>query len=818
MWRAWLGLWALAAVAVAQEPISARLFLRPSEQVLAPQQGSAYWVHEELLRAVCALPVQELQLSDFPIAPGEWRTLHLRRAPLVVDGETEWWVGISPARPGKPEEQRRHRGIVHFAFRGEIVGEEGSSVWLNIVGGELYGLIRRGTQQLVGIMPTGQQWGAEREHVLGEHTGAQLWEWVCLTRDEVETKPEPLPRPQQFSPLLRVRVAVETTTPLYQRLQGNLERVYNYITALFAMVSRIYEDEVNVTFYLPWVQVWAAPPDGQEDPYQNDSDISALLGEVTTYWNTYRTNVRRDLVHVVTAPGATMVGGIARLNTLCQESQAYSVSGIQASYRYPTLSYTWDVHVVAHEIGHVFGAPHTHACTQFWTPPLDTCVTRDDSRYPTPDACYSAPVRPTVSPGSIMSYCHLYGGRVAMTFLPVVANVIRTRRAQSCLIVPPRPTVLIQHPVGNQTFRARDTVQIRWTSYQVSAVNIEYSVDSMGSWNRIASSVPAGDRVYAWRIPNENYPAVWLRVYDVTNPITGDTTMASFAIEAPTLQLTYPVGGERFGQRERVGIFWTATLLNAVNIYFSADGGSRWDTVALGVTGQSYMWTIPTVVTDRARIRITDASNLGLSTESGPFSIGVPVLRLLQPNGGETWRIRQRYEIRWESEFVSRIRIDYSVDSGQTWRMIRASYDADTGRYVWTVPNTPTNRALVRLQNLGIPDQVVQSAGVFTIADTIIGVREPWRSSGLQLQLVPSVVQGQWVWLKLTTPEPLPRLQVQLRTLLGSECGEPLRWSELPAGEHVLTVPVPATLANGLYWVELVSTSGRWVLPLQLVR
>jgi hypothetical protein len=61
MWRAWLGLWALAAVAVAQEPISARLFLRPSEQVLAPQQGSAYWVHEELLRAVCALPVQELQ-------------------------------------------------------------------------------------------------------------------------------------------------------------------------------------------------------------------------------------------------------------------------------------------------------------------------------------------------------------------------------------------------------------------------------------------------------------------------------------------------------------------------------------------------------------------------------------------------------------------------------------------------------------------------------------------------------------------------------------------------------------------------------------
>jgi hypothetical protein len=361
-------------------------------------------------------------------------------------------------------------------------------------------------------------------------------------------------------------------------------------------------------------------------------------------------------------------------------------------------------------------------------------------------------------------------------------------------------------------------VQIRWTSYQVSAVNIEYSVDSMGSWNRIASSVPAGDRVYAWRIPNESYPAVWLRVYDVTNPITGDTTMASFAIEAPTLQLTYPVGGERFGQRERVGIFWTATLLNAVNIYFSADGGSRWDTVALGVTGQSYMWTVPTVVTDRARIRITDASDLGLSSESGPFSIGVPVLRLLQPNGGETWRIGQRYEIRWESEFVSRIRIDYSVDSGQTWRMIRASYDADTGRYVWTVPNTPTNRALVRLQNLGIPDQVVQSAGVFTIADTVIGVREPWRSSGLQLQLVPSVVQGQWVWLKLTTPEPLPRLQVQLRTLLGSECGEPLRWSELPAGEHVLTVPVPATLANGLYWVELVSTSGRWVLPLQLVR
>lgn len=806
-----------AVLTKAQEPLSARLFLRPAEHLLQPSQVMAYWVREPLVRAVAMLPHTELELSHFPIGEGQEATVRLRRLPSVVDGRTQWWRGIRPARDGQPEQLEPMPGVTQYVFRGTILGEAGSDVVLSIVGGELYGYLRRGNGRLWGFVPSGQRWGDEREHLLAEQ--GPVHPWLCAIEQTSEywkelQKAREADQPVlHFATLRQARVAVEATSSLYLRLNRDYDRVAAYIASLFAMASRIYEDEVNVTFVLPWVLIWMAPPDGEEDPYQNDNDIGALLGEVATYWNQHRRSVERDLVHVLTVPGGTMVGGIARLNTLCLPGSAYSVAGIRGSYSYPTLSYTWDVHVVTHEIGHVFGAPHTHAC--YWGPPLDTCVTQDGAPYPTPDACYRSPItpRPAWDGGSIMSYCHLVQPSVALTFRPRVAVVIRNSRAENCLQQPPAPVLLLQYPVGNQNLRGGEEIEIRWTSAQVQAVTLEYSVDTLRTWQRIAEGIPASQRSYRWRLPQSTIPAMWLRIYSVVDPRIGDTTITSFAVQMPELRLTRPAGGERYGQGERVGVEWTSTLVPAVRLLFSPDGGARWDTLAQATSARSYQWTVPSIETEQALMRVEDTSDASLVHQSQPFAIGVPVLSLQVPNGGERWAAGTRQLIRWHSDFVSRVRIEYSTDSGQSWRVIRASYEAALQSYEWEVPNTPTEQALVRLRNLANPNHQAQSAAPFAI-EPALSVQPPQEAS---TQVQPPFVEGGWLWLRVRAIEPLQAVRLRMLTLLG-QLVEEIRWEQIPKGEQVLVLPIPAGLSEGVYLVQLLTDSGRWGFPVRIIR
>ncbi|MFT5885379.1 MAG: hypothetical protein ACI9IP_001839 [Arcticibacterium sp.] len=85
----------------------------------------------------------------------------------------------------------------------------------------------------------------------------------------------------------------------------------------------------------------------------------------------------------------------------CQKDIAKGMSGSITNSVTNVPTYSWNVEVIAHEIGHNFGLPHTQSCT--WsdgttTGPLDNC-------YPVEGECDPGPA-PT-NGGTIMSYCHL---------------------------------------------------------------------------------------------------------------------------------------------------------------------------------------------------------------------------------------------------------------------------------------------------------------------------------------------------------------------------------------------------------------------------
>jgi hypothetical protein len=81
------------------------------------------------------------------------------------------------------------------------------------------------------------------------------------------------------------------------------------------------------------------------------------------------------------------------------------------------------------------------------------------------------------------------------------------------------------------------------------------------------------------------------------------------------------------------------------------------------------------------------------------FSILVPTLTVLFPNGGENWNAGTIHNITWNSAGAfTEVNIDYSIDNGTSWLSVAAN-TANDGTYAWTVPATLSPNCLVRIKD-----------------------------------------------------------------------------------------------------------------------
>ncbi|MCP9237322.1 SGNH/GDSL hydrolase family protein [Lewinella sp. JB7] len=94
-------------------------------------------------------------------------------------------------------------------------------------------------------------------------------------------------------------------------------------------------------------------------------------------------------------------------------------------------------------------------------------------------------------------------------------------------------------------------------------------------------------------------------------------------------------------------------------------------------------------------------------------------LTLLSPNGGEVWQVGKQPTIRWSSRNLAQVVLDYSTDAGRSWTLIDTVPGA-SGTYGWTVPDQPTDSALVRIQSGELRDT---SDGFFTISSDTTSCR-----------------------------------------------------------------------------------------------
>ncbi|HEU0136472.1 MAG TPA: M12 family metallo-peptidase [Flavobacterium sp.] len=187
----------------------------------------------------------------------------------------------------------------------------------------------------------------------------------------------------------------EVDYDLFLANNSNETTTANWMTSVFNNVQTLYAND-TITIALRSMFIWT-----EDDPYTGNSSADYLY-----QFNDVRPVFDGDVGQLVGIdPGG--LGGVAvTINGLCTENN-FSYSDVNFSYStVPTFS--WTVQVIAHELGHLLGARHTHACV--WNgnnTAIDGCG--QQAGY-TEGSCATGPIPSPITKGTIMSYCHLISG------------------------------------------------------------------------------------------------------------------------------------------------------------------------------------------------------------------------------------------------------------------------------------------------------------------------------------------------------------------------------------------------------------------------
>lgn len=336
---------------------------------------------------------------SFPLPDGTERTVYLAAAaaPLVAPGATvtvELGGGQRNVRP-MPTAQTLH---------GEVEGDPDSFLTLVAFNGLYVGSLRLDGRHY-DIVP-GEGFGAESNEVeLVEPRAPWPPRPRCAVKDTgapqepLEVPPPIADRALDIASSRAVRVieiGIDTTHEFFLATGGDANAAINYAAALLSSVSSIYTRDVEAAYTITGFRIHAT----SDDPYASSNDSLVYLERMRSLLlaNSFPSSLQNaDLVHLLHKSGGSGLGGVAYLEAMCDPT------GYKAGFSdlfidladLGSTGYAWDADVVAHELGHNVGSPHTHC----YNPPIDRCYNQESG-------CYSG--SPVNTRGTIMSYCHLF--------------------------------------------------------------------------------------------------------------------------------------------------------------------------------------------------------------------------------------------------------------------------------------------------------------------------------------------------------------------------------------------------------------------------
>ncbi len=295
-------------------------------------------------------------------------------------------------------------------YRGVVEGMPNSLVVFNVQKDEVSAVVDLGDKTLT----IGKALDSEN-YIMYDEAGIQeIPEFSCFAEEisyMAETQIDNNLNKSNPDPNNCVRMYFEIDNDVYTHF-GSVSSTFNFITGAFSQVALLYANEA-INIKLNQILIWDTA-----DPYTGPSSLSYI-----TQFNSAMSNssFNGDLAHLIGFDGN---GGFGYVDKLCENYQRTAYSSIYTTYN-QVPAYSWTVNVIAHEIGHNLGSPHTHQCV--WNgnnTQIDDCGAQSGS------SCYD-PNNPIIpqNGGTIMSYCHFntVGIDLNLGFGTQPGNLIRNR-------------------------------------------------------------------------------------------------------------------------------------------------------------------------------------------------------------------------------------------------------------------------------------------------------------------------------------------------------------------------------------------------------
>lgn len=397
-------------------------------------------------------------------------------------------------------------------FHGIIKGDEHSVASVSIINGEISGVIssRKGNFNLVKEATSSNYLFFHEQDLKKQPTLNCFTQEVPLSAMEREL----LKSSDVITNIAcgSVEIYIEADHQLYLDQGSSMTNTINYVTALFSKVATLYTNE-NLSIVISEIKIW-----NTVDPYAGGTSSLQVLNEFQAQLGS-AFNGRVALL----LSGRGIGGGIAFQNVLCSKEFAFAVAGNLESVVPDLPIYSWSVMVVAHELGHSFGSPHTHNCS--WPGgAIDNCVTPEGN-------CAPGPV--PENGGTIMSYCNYtsYGINLANGFGLLPGNLMRSR-AQHCLGSTLSPSQLATQEIY-------DTQALVTWLHANGNYTVQYRALPSGSW--VTAAVTKTKHAYITSLtPNTAYE--W-RVNADCSEFTGSTFTTNSIPAPPPYCSTHHVNG-----------------------------------------------------------------------------------------------------------------------------------------------------------------------------------------------------------------------------------------------------------------------------------